>query len=150
MSEVSPFLQPRDVSAALGAPSRAAIERLEAAMFAMPGQIEIRTTHYFADGLYAREIRIPAGCLLTGKIHRGEHLNIVSQGEITVWTEDGMKTVRAPFTMVSKPGTKRVGLAITDTVWTTIHASRETDLAKLEAELIETPRLEHQEVACLG
>lgn len=130
-------------------PSRASIVRLEEAMKALP-QLEIKTTHHFAEGLYAREIMIPAGCLLTGKIHRGEHLNIVSQGEITVWTEGGMKTVKAPFTMVSKPGTKRVGLAHTDTVWTTIHASNETDLALLEAELIEAPMLENEVKPCLG
>lgn len=124
-------------------PSRSSIERLEASMRALP-QLPIKVTHHFAGGIYAREIFIPAGCLLTGKIHKCEHLNIVSQGEITVWTEGGMKTVKAPFTMVSKPGTKRVGLAHTDTVWTTIHASLETDIEKLEAELIETPMLTNE------
>ena len=102
-------------------------------------QLEITTRHHFAKGLYAREIVIPAGCVLTGKVHSGEHLNIVSKGRIAVWTEDGMREVSAPFTMVSRPGTKRVGLAIEETVWTTIHANPtdDTDLALLEAKLIE-------------
>jgi hypothetical protein len=108
-------------------------------------QVDISPVHHFADGIYAREITIPAGTLLTGKVHKTEHLNIVSKGDITVWTEHGMKRVQAPFTMVSKPGTKRVGYAHEDTVWTTIHATKETDLDKLEAELIEPLAIELDE-----
>jgi len=108
---------------------------LERSMLEQP-QVEIEPTHYFADGIYAREIVIPAGTLLTGKIHRTRHLNIVSKGKIAVVTEDGQKIIEAPCTFVAEAGTKRVGLALEDTVWTTIHASQETDLDKLETELI--------------
>lgn len=134
-------------------PTRAEIERLEASMLNMP-QLKIEPRHYFADGLYAREILIPKGALVTGKVHRGEHLNIVSQGRIIVWTEDGMKEVSAPFAMVSRPGTKRVGLALEDTVWTTIHANaaNEHELEKLEAVLVEPVKaIEAGEgIKCLG
>lgn len=140
-------------------PSRELIERLEAAMLELP-QLEIKTTHHLAEGLYAREIFIPAGTLLTGKVHKCEHLNIVSKGRIKVWTEDGIKEVCAPFTMVSRPGTKRVGLALEDTIWTTIHAtelkaSESTPelLIALENELIEPSGLvieEGKEKLCLG
>ena len=99
-------------------------------------QVEIPPKHYFAKGLYAREITIPKGTLLTGKIHKTEHLNIISKGDISVLTEDGPKRVQAPFTMVSRPGTKRVGYAHEETVWTTIHGTDETDLAKIEAHFI--------------
>lgn len=117
-------------------PTREQIETLERHIKQLP-QVEVRTRHYFANGLYAREILIPQGMVLTGRVHREEHLNIVSQGDITVWTEEGMKRVQAPFTLVSKPGTKRVGLAHADTVWTTIHACTETDLERVEARLLE-------------
>lgn len=122
-------------------PTREQIQRLEDEMRALGAPIAIQTTHYFADGLYAREIFIPKGCLLTGRVHRAEHLNIVSSGRITVWTEQGMKEVSAPFTMVSQPGTKRVGYAHEDTVWTTVHATRETDIETLELQLIEPENL---------
>lgn len=119
-------------------------------MLDMP-QVEIPPRHYFAQGLYAREITIPAGTVLTGKVHAAEHLNIISQGDITVWTEDGMKRLQAPFCLVSRPGTKRVGFAHTDTVWTTIHATTETDLAALERELIVPgPQLAGEIQKCLG
>lgn len=134
---------------------RGKIDQLEALMLREP-QVEIEPVHYFAHGLYAREITIKAGTLLTGKVHRTEHLNIVSKGRIVVWTEDGMREVSAPFTMISRPGTKRVGYALEDTVWTTIHATEETDLVKLEAALIapshETLALEApgKELPCPG
>lgn len=113
------------------------VDQLEAAMAAFP-QRPIEPVHRFADGLYAREITIPAGTLLTGKIHRTRHLNIVSKGEISVWTEgEPVRRIRAPFSFVAEPGTRRVGYAHEETVWTTVHATRETDLERLEAELIE-------------
>lgn len=98
--------------------------------------IVITPVHYFAHGLYAREILIPKGCVLTGKIHLYEHLNIISKGDISVMTDDGIKRIQAPATIISKPGIKRVGWAHEDTVWTTIHACSETDAEKIEDALV--------------
>ena len=103
--------------------------------------VEIPAVHHFANkgtkrGIYAREIRIPAGTLLTGKIHKYEQVNILSYGEIEVLTERGVVLARAPFTIVSPPGTKRIAYAHTDCVWTTIHATDETELDRIEAEFI--------------
>ena len=117
-------------------PTREQIIKLEQALKTLP-QLEIQTNHYNVAGLYAREIHIPAGTLLTGKVHKAEHLNIVSKGEIIVWTENGMKRIKAPFVLPSYPGAKRVGLALVDTTWVTIHATDKTDPAEIEAELIE-------------
>lgn len=124
-------------------PSRETIVKFEQALTQFP-QIEIRTEHYFVDGLYAREIHISAGTILTGKVHTEHHLNIVSKGRIIVWTEDGMREVSAGTTIVSRPGCKRVGLALEDTVWVTIHPNHinEVDLEKLEARLIEPAELQ--------
>lgn len=118
-------------------PSRESIQVVESILLQHP-QTAIEPVHHFADGIYAREITIPAGTVLTGKIHRTEHLNILSKGEITVWTEDGMKRIEAPFTMVSRPGTKRVGYAHTECVWTTIHANPDNmrEMPALEERLI--------------
>jgi hypothetical protein len=96
-------------------------------------QLEAPVKHHFSSGLYARELFIPAGSLLTGKIHKYENLNILSSGEMAVLTEDGMQQVKAPFTVVSPPGTKRVAYAFTDCVWTTILATDETDPDVIEA-----------------
>jgi hypothetical protein len=95
-------------------------------------QIDPPLKHHFAEGSYAREMLIPAGSMIIGKIHRHAHVNVISKGRIYVATEFGTQILEAPVTFVSQPGTKRAVYAITDTVWTTIHVTDETDLAKVE------------------
>lgn len=116
---------------------RCSIMKLESVMKEMTDQqVEIKTTHHFAPGVYMREIFIPKGTTLIGKIHKTEHLNILSQGELTVWTEDGMKRLKASTVIKSKPGIKRAGYAHEDSIWITVHPTEETDLEKLEEKLI--------------
>jgi quercetin dioxygenase-like cupin family protein len=133
------------------APKLDKILKLEAIIGACE-QVEMPPVHYFSEGIYAREITIPKGTVLTGKMHKTEHINVVSKGEITVWTEEGMKRVRAPFTFVSKPGTKRVGYAHEETVWTTFHPNPENgrDLLSLEDALIIPANNQLEGASCLG
>ena len=95
-------------------------------------QREIPIRHYFSPGVYAREITIPADTLLTGRVHKYAQLNILSGGEISVLTEEGIVRVKAPFTVVSPPGTKRIAYAHTECTWTTILHTEETDPDKIE------------------
>lgn len=99
-------------------------------------QRELPVRHYFSQGVYARELFIPKDTLLTGKIHKYQQLNILSKGDISVLTEEGVVRVQAPFTIVSPPGTKRIAYAHEDCIWTTIHGTDETDLEKIEAHYI--------------
>lgn len=118
---------------------RASILQIEAAMMEMKEhQIEIKTTHHFAPGVYMREIFIPKGTTLTGKIHKTEHMNILSQGDLSVFTEDGVKRLTASTVIKSQPGIKRVGYAHEDSVWITVHpnVSEERDTDKIEEMLI--------------
>jgi hypothetical protein len=48
-----------------------------------------------------------------------------------------MKHLYAGDVIESKPGTKRVTLAVTDAIGVTIHRTDKTDLDDIEAELIE-------------
>jgi hypothetical protein len=120
-------------------PTMAQILELERQILSGP-QAETPTTHHFAPGLYARQMIIPAGTVLTGAVHKTEHLAIFV-GDITVWTEGGMKRLTGHHTIVSKPGAKRVGYAHADTWCTGFFPTDETDISKLEAMLCETPEL---------
>ena len=97
-------------------------------------EAELPLKHIFTDGVYAREMFLPAGTIVLGKIHRHEHLNFISKGSVSVLTKEGLKHLDGPCTMVSPKGVKRAVLVHTDTIWTTIHAnpSNETDLEKIE------------------
>lgn len=114
---------------------RQLIDEAEEAMAQMP-QVEIPLRHDFADGLYGREILIPAGTLLTGKVHRHADLNFVLYGEIDVVTEGGLKRVKGPCWFAGKPGAKQIGYAHTDTLWITVHATENRDLDTLEDEIL--------------
>jgi hypothetical protein len=131
VSEKSPAASPADAMA-----MRQKILALEGELRNLGTVVDLEVTHHFANGIYAREIFVPKGTALTGKIHKTDHINIISQGEISVMTEDGIKRLKAPCTLISRAGLKRAGYAHEDTVWTTIHATPETNLDKLEADLI--------------
>jgi hypothetical protein len=99
---------------------------------------EMVTTHRFTPGMYIRQIFIPFGTLLTSKIHRTEHPFVISKGDISVWTrETGAVRYRAPHSGITKPGTRRLLFAHEDTIWTTFHATTETDVDKIESQIIE-------------
>lgn len=137
------------------APSREQIDRLEGLLLQAEGQgagVQIETWHHFADGLVARTILIPAGTMLTGAPHRAEHLNI-AHGDITVWTEAGMRRLTGYHVLPSLPGAKRVGFAHADTWWTTVHLNpnNERDIAALEDALVENAQsLQSRRLALQG
>lgn len=99
-------------------------------------QIEIPLKHYFSKGVYGREIEFAKGSLLIGKIHKHQTMNVISKGEVSVFSIDGVIRAKAPHTFVSSPGAKRVIYAHEDSVWTTFHGTHETDLEKIEEEFI--------------
>jgi len=92
--------------------------------------------HSFGDNIYVREIFMPKGMLITSKIHKTDHPFFVLTGELSVLTGDGLYKIRGPYFGMTKAGTKRVLYIHEDTHWITVHATKETDLKKIESELI--------------
>lgn len=116
-------------------------------------QVELPCAHHFADGVYARELLIPKGTVLTGKIHKYECINFLTMGVIRVANGgEETKTIVAPYTFVSPPGTKRAGFALEDSIWITVHRTDSKDLEDIEAEMIVTDfdQLTHEGKLCLG
>ncbi len=120
---------------------RQKVEALEDQIAKLP-QVDCPTKHYFAPGLYAREMTIPAGVTATGAVHKTEHLSTISAGRILVEDGSGLTEICAPYTFVSKPGAKRAVFAIEPTVWTTYHVTPTTDLDALCEELTESTTAE--------
>lgn len=121
--------------------AREKVEALENELAKLP-PADCPVRHYFAPGMYARELTIPAGVAATGAVHKTEHLSVISAGR--VWVEDGTGAVElcAPCTFVSKPGTKRAAYAVETTVWTTFHVTETRDLDALAEELTESTNAE--------
>lgn len=114
--------------------SRELVVRLEEAVSKLP-QVALLRRDYFAEGVYAREITIPKGTVLCGRIHNKSQINTISKGDISVTTDQGVVRVQAPFTIVSPPGTKRAGYAHEETVWTTYLGTELTDPEVIEETL---------------
>jgi len=110
-------------------------------------QISPEVVHHFSPGIYAREMRIKKGTILTGKIHKTEHLCILN-GDIEIASQDGKGRFTGYLTFLSKPGVKRIGYAHEDTVFTTIHAIEGTDIPILE-EALAVDTFEQYERYCL-
>jgi len=92
--------------------------------------------HIFADGLYIRKMFAPKGMLNVSKLHKTTHPYFILTGDVSVITETGVVRIKAPFTGITKAGTKRVVYFHEDTVWITVHSTMETDLERIEEELI--------------
>jgi quercetin dioxygenase-like cupin family protein len=133
---------------AQGGDWRGKLERLDAVLAQLP-QTEMPVTHRFSRGVYARELFIPKGTVLTGRIHKYSQINILLRGDISVLTEDGIKRIQAPFVIESPAGAKRAGYAHEDTVWMTVCGTATTDADVLEDELTTRTYAEY-EAFCAG
>lgn len=134
MDEIIPVLNKNEEN-------RAKILAVEEALLKTPGVLVgdndlCPLKHSFADGVYVREIFIPKGTLIVGKIHKHSHPNFLMKGDVSVLTEDGPRRIKAPYSMISAAGTKRIVYAHEDTIWITIHVTNDTDLEKIEEQII--------------
>jgi hypothetical protein len=95
--------------------------------------------HLFSEGMYVREVTVPAGTLVIGKIHKHEHPAFLLKGEAWVVTEyDGVQKINGPCSFISPAGIKRAVYAKTELIWTTVHLNPDNkrDLGKIEKEHI--------------
>lgn len=89
-------------------------------------QADIPVVHRFCGDMYSREITIKKGTLLTGRIHKFDHFDIMLSGDITVSTDSGeVKRMTGLNIMEGKAGKKRAGFAHEDTHWITFHSAEE-------------------------
>lgn len=116
-------------------------DELEAAIRAEPSHLtdtDLPVVHHFAPGVYVRELTMPAGLIILGKVHKTRHLNLITQGRVSFTAGEGpVHHVTAPYTFVSEAGIQKMLYVHETTTWLTVHPTEETDLGKLEAELIQ-------------
>tara|TARA_Y100000310_G_C20194050_1_gene583808 strand:- start:96 stop:605 length:510 start_codon:yes stop_codon:yes gene_type:complete len=92
--------------------------------------------HRFSPGLYLREILMPKGTRIIGKIHATEHFNVVLTGRCTVITVEGIMEIEAPYTFISKAGIQKVVIVHDDCQWQTLHVTNKTEIDEIEKEVI--------------
>lgn len=95
---------------------------LEKEILKLP-QVNMPVAHDFCNGLYARTMFIPANTVLTGAIHKDECFFVVRLGELIVTTDDEPVNVSTGFMSITKAGSKRAGVTLSDCIITTFHAN---------------------------
>lgn len=98
------------------------------------GECELR--HTFAPGVYVRELLMPAGNFVIGHEHKTTHVNVVVEGRAYVMMGGKPYLLEAPHTFVSEAGVRKVLYILEDMRFITIHPTQETEIDKLEEELI--------------
>jgi hypothetical protein len=137
--------------------TRADVDRLEQNLFAVARETNLpevvpAVVNHFGPGLYMREMILDAGVMVVGHAHKTEHFNILLSGTMRVVVDGFVEEMTGPKIVLSSPGKKKIGYAITDCRWLTIHPTHETDLSKLEEDLIEKSDayLEHQNLKLIA
>lgn len=93
--------------------------------------------HRMMNGLYVREMFLPKGVFFVTKIHKTLHPFFLLEGIVTVYSEEtGMVRMKAPYSGVTKPGTKRALYTNENTVWVTVHATEKTDIEQIGKDIL--------------
>jgi hypothetical protein len=115
------------------------IDELEATMLNNFSMINCPLVHRFTEGLYVREIFMPAGSLITSKIHKTQHQFFILKGAVSVWNNDGEEVyLEAPYIGTTEPGTRRVLYIWEDCIWATSHPNPDNEtVEEIEERIIE-------------
>ena len=110
------------------------LDAVEQMMLNSDSLVEFPVKHTFTPGLYAREIFMPKGSLLTSKIHNTEHPFVVLTGVAVVHIPGGeTEVLAAGHHGVTKAGTRRALYIQQDCKWVTFHPLSESEeLARSE------------------
>jgi hypothetical protein len=97
---------------------------LEKALLEMP-QIDeegFQLKEWQSGGMYCRQITIPEGCLLTGRIYKRDHMEVMVSGDISIVSAEGVsKRYEGQNTIEAKSGKRQAGYAHKETIWMTIN-----------------------------
>ena len=85
------------------------------------GETEGAVTHDFADGQYIRKIVMPAGLLVTTKIHAKNHPYFILSGKVSIYSDKGVDHIEAPHHGITEAGTKRVLYVHEECTFITVH-----------------------------
>ena len=96
------------------------IEALEAHMLTCK-QVDIPPEESIANGMYTRRIKIPKDTLLTGRVHKFPYVDIMLCGDIVIGKPEGTERLIGHNVCDGAPGRKRIGYALEDTEWITVH-----------------------------
>lgn len=99
--------------------------------------IDLHISHFFSGREYAKQMTLPAGHYAETHSHNHDHLSILASGVVTVNLDGATETYTGPTCIIIRAGQIHRIDAVTDSVWFCIHATDETDAAKVDRVLIQ-------------
>lgn len=117
--------------------------------------IDSVTSHAWCDGVYCRRFFLEKDAAVVSKVHKKQNWFLLYEGDCQIYDGNGNSVrIKAPYLMVTEPGTKRIVYAHEDTTIYTFHGNpdNETDLELLEQRYIipeAKPTLPRAEIAML-
>lgn len=78
-------------------------------------------SHYFAPGVYVRQMVLPAGVVGIGRKHRHEHVTLIQKGRVALLLPGNIVQEYAPPDTFTAPPGHKVFYALEDTVFVNVH-----------------------------
>lgn len=99
-------------------------EELEEFLFSLP-QLDgtsFKLREYKIGNMYAREITVPKGACLTGRVYKQNHLEFMISGDIAILSAEGVTKRYTGYNVIeAKAGKRQAGFALEDTIWVTVN-----------------------------
>jgi len=99
---------------------------------------DLVVSHHFGGGVYAKEMRFPAGHVLVQHRHAYQHLSILGSGIANVQCSASAieRQFTGPCVLVIEANEHHRVEAVTDCIWYCIHATPELDATKIDETLL--------------
>jgi hypothetical protein len=81
--------------------------------------------HFHIPGVYARSLMMPAGSVVTSRVHKYDNISMILYGSCVVVQNGERWHFQAGDVWVTKAGTKRALYMPEDCKWATVHANPE-------------------------
>lgn len=98
-------------------------------------RVDCPNKHYFAPGVYVREMFIPAGTFIIGRVHKTSHINIMLQGEGKFIINGEIVDVKQGDIFNSDANVRKVCIATSDVRFLNVFPVAHEDVEELEKEL---------------
>lgn len=100
--------------------------------------------HFFAGqadgmGVYAKEMRLPAGTLIVTHEHSYDHMSVLASGTVMLTVDGVSEELHGPAVVGIAKGKPHGIRAVTDAVWFCIHPTETIDPAEVDAAILKGP-----------
>lgn len=91
----------------------------------------ITVEHYFADGIYTKQVTMAAGCSITGHKHLHNHLSLLAYGSVIVEIHGMQQLYNGPMALNILSECVHKITAVTPALWYCVHSVSQDELDRV-------------------